>query len=573
MPFDLNTIKEYLVGLGFKVDSASYAKFEQTLKNVSKLAEEHTTKMSKAYVKGAAVVVSALASITTATLALMERTAQADLNYQVFATRMFMATEQARRLKIALDALGRPLEEIMWNPELRERFKELMRMGGRIEGGRDIEQNLRFIRDIGFEITMLRTSMTYAMRYISSYIVEFLRGPGRGLLDWLRGINDSIQKNMPIWTRYVAQFLSQILMVVRSGGKAVGDLLGLIKELMGIFTSGRYGGAIMGVGLAAGAFLAVGAIPVIGPFLQGIMMASAALTALLLLIDDFYAYKEGRPSLLGGNVWGPMAGLMKDVAGFLKNIVSLFHELDQMAPGGMFSRIIQGLSAMAKIAMVAARAMLALADAAVILMRGEGKAAASARIDVARRDINRELLGEVETGPAVPGSRADIVGAAFRVQQKTGIPSAWILGQWWHETGGFKSRAFTELSNLAGIKGPGGGYRKFGSISEFGDVFADLIMRRYPGAMSAKTPEQYAAALKQGGYFEDILSNYQTGIRRGMAHAPGVGEQYVGDVNVYVTQPGATADEIKRAVIEAVEEKERRKISRQTREFSSPAGD
>jgi hypothetical protein len=224
MPFDLNTIKEYLVGLGFKIDTASYAKFEQTLKNISKLAEEHSSKMGTYFVRGAATVVTALASITAATIALMEKTATADLNYQVFAMRMFMATDQARRLKMALDALGRPLEEVMWVPELRERLKELMGIEKMI-GGPDVEKNLRYVRDITFEFTKLRMEMQLGARFLTSFIMQGLKRAGIDPLEWMRKLNTYIQSNLPMWTERISDFLMKILRVVKEIWPEIKEIL------------------------------------------------------------------------------------------------------------------------------------------------------------------------------------------------------------------------------------------------------------------------------------------------------------------------------------------------------------
>jgi hypothetical protein len=107
---------------------------------------------------------------------------------------------------------------------------------------------------------------------------------------------------------------------------------------------------------------------------------------------------------------------------------------------------------------------------------------------------------------------------ANKVSQKTGLPAEWIYGQWAHETGNFKNRGAQELNNLGGLRNKQGQYMKFDSLDEFADYFAAYIPRKYgkSGAMQAKTPEEYAAALKRGGYYEDSYNNYVAGLKRGM---------------------------------------------------------
>ncbi|MFY3535601.1 glucosaminidase domain-containing protein, partial [Achromobacter denitrificans] len=47
-------------------------------------------------------------------------------------------------------------------------------------------------------------------------------------------------------------------------------------------------------------------------------------------------------------------------------------------------------------------------------------------------------------------------------------------------------------------------YRAYGTPEQFGEDFAGLLGRRYQGAMNAgQNAQQYAEALKAGGYAED----------------------------------------------------------------------
>jgi Mannosyl-glycoprotein endo-beta-N-acetylglucosaminidase len=105
-----------------------------------------------------------------------------------------------------------------------------------------------------------------------------------------------------------------------------------------------------------------------------------------------------------------------------------------------------------------------------------------------------------------------------KVSEQTGIPADLIFSQWAHETGDFTNRGSTQLNNLAGINVPGGkgqDYRKFDSLEEFGNYYTYLMRKSgpYSSARNAKTPEQFAAALKAGGYYGDSESNYAAGLR------------------------------------------------------------
>ena len=143
---DLSVIKEYLVRLGFEADNAQYARVQQVLDRLSFTVQQHTSGIAKTFVGMGIAVTGVYAAIGTATLTMMEKVARADLGYQLYAQRMYLSVGAARQLKIATDALGYSLDEIAWNPELRARLGELIRiqnvMGKGVLGG-DFEASMK----------------------------------------------------------------------------------------------------------------------------------------------------------------------------------------------------------------------------------------------------------------------------------------------------------------------------------------------------------------------------------------------------------------------------------------------
>ncbi|MBY4730736.1 glucosaminidase domain-containing protein [Cupriavidus pauculus] len=106
---------------------------------------------------------------------------------------------------------------------------------------------------------------------------------------------------------------------------------------------------------------------------------------------------------------------------------------------------------------------------------------------------------------------------AAEVGQRIGVAPDVLLGQWGLETGWGKS-VIPGTNNLGNIKDFSGGgtravdnmtgsndaYRSYASPSAFGSDFADLISRRYRGAVGAGADaNKFATALKAGGYAED----------------------------------------------------------------------
>lgn len=106
---------------------------------------------------------------------------------------------------------------------------------------------------------------------------------------------------------------------------------------------------------------------------------------------------------------------------------------------------------------------------------------------------------------------------AASVGGKIGVDPSILLGQWGLETGWGRS-VIPGTNNLGNIKDFAGGgvaatdnmtgsndkYRAYATPDAFGDDFAGLLGRRYKSAMNAgDNAQQYAEALKAGGYAED----------------------------------------------------------------------
>lgn len=111
------------------------------------------------------------------------------------------------------------------------------------------------------------------------------------------------------------------------------------------------------------------------------------------------------------------------------------------------------------------------------------------------------------------------------ISERTGIPADWIWAQMAHETGNFNSELAREDHNYGGIKetreghqGVGElGYRHFDSDEEYADYAAkNLNAYTENGIKEAKTIEEFAKALKDGGYYEDSLENYTNGLKNAL---------------------------------------------------------
>ena len=311
-------LKEYLVSLGFDIDNSSYQRFKAILADVSREVEGHSAGWAKGYASAATIIAGALASIATATAGLIDHVAQADLGYQKFALHMFMGARQAREMKIATDALGESLQDIAWIKELRGRYNTLLgeerSMEAPLEAG-GAESAYRHIRDIRFEWTRLKVEMTYGSRYIGFYLMKYLAGPAGNIQTALHRMNNWLENNMPIWTNKVAKFLAQIIEVGESALRFAADIGRFFKGLWDSLDKGSK--TILVIGALIEALL------VSGPIGRAVMVISG----LLLLIDDFYAYLDGRKSSQ------TLAPLWQELIAAAQMINNLFSQTDAVMGG------------------------------------------------------------------------------------------------------------------------------------------------------------------------------------------------------------------------------------------------
>lgn len=166
---------------------------------------------------------------------------------------------------------------------------------------------------------------------------------------------------------------------------------------------------------------------------------------------------------------------------------------------------------------------------------------------------------EQESAPAADTISPDLSNKQYgdlaqQVSDNTGLPADWIWAQWSHESGGFNSELAREDNNFGGIKtdnprpgidppAPDGGYyRHFDSPEEYADYFAKYIkLYDEDGVFRAKNIDEYAQALKNGGYFGDSVENYANGMKGALDSDGSVSS---GEGLKMASQTGPSADEI-----------------------------
>lgn len=282
-----DVLKSYLVKLGWDIDQKSYGQMKKVLEDLSKAAEKHASNWGKSFIAAAGVITGAIAAINTATIGLIDNVARADMEYKKFALRMYMAEGQAKKLKIATDALGESIDDIAWIPELRQRYFSLMSQQGRIEQGMpgDFNTQMRQIRDLQFEFTKLKVNLTWGAQMIGYQLSKALHIDD--FEKWLRKINAYLEGKMPEWTKKVSDFITPIIQFSESVVKTV---FNVVDKLIGYYQ--RAPDEVKKKGLI-GALLGFGFMP--GP-LWSFRAFLTLLSGAVYLLNDLFNYLDGKNS-------------------------------------------------------------------------------------------------------------------------------------------------------------------------------------------------------------------------------------------------------------------------------------
>jgi hypothetical protein len=181
MPTNYESVRSYLIGLGWKIDESSEKKFENALKRSAVMTERYAKGAIKDFTMVGGAFAAAAAGVVAGTVAMATSVANQDLQYQLLARRMFMTTDVVRKMDFATKALGVTLPEIIFGPpELQGRYHTLIQDETamlKLLGGDQGESAFRRIRDIEFQFTRLEPALKiFAMKLTEDVINKMFGG-------------------------------------------------------------------------------------------------------------------------------------------------------------------------------------------------------------------------------------------------------------------------------------------------------------------------------------------------------------------------------------------------------------
>ena len=299
-------IKEYLVSLGVQIDKPGFNQMQTTLNQTSGVVSSATSGWAKDFVKAGAIISTALASVSASIVGVMSAAAKQDLAIEKYSRSMLVSKSAAMEMKTAIDALGESIQDIQLTPELLGRYRALVTDGRSMKIGGDYEGTMKNFRDLIFEFTRLKQEASYALQWVGYYLMKHLAKPLADAKATFKSFNDNLIKTMPVWTEKVARALVYIINI----GKHFLDLLKAIGKTVYDVWDAFPRGIKIATAALAGFFMLLRASPL------GKMVA--LVSSLLLLVDDYFGYMEGKQAAMGP-IWDKLNAYWERFVGYLKS--------------------------------------------------------------------------------------------------------------------------------------------------------------------------------------------------------------------------------------------------------------
>lgn len=253
-----DVLREFFVSVGVKMNETQFNALNSKLRGLDEAAGQITNRTARG-IAGATIAVTTFLATTTAGVAnFLGGLAQSDIEMQMFARRMWMTTENAKSLKIVLDAMGMSLSElddIAMNSELRKYFTALRDEARSLAVGDEYSEQMRKVRELQFEFMRFRQIASYATQWVGTFLGKYLDEPIGKSQKTIREINDYLRDNVIPISERIANVLGSVTTKAVSMGMAIGRGAKSIYDFWGALSEGEKSGfkfvtMLTGFGLA-----------------------------------------------------------------------------------------------------------------------------------------------------------------------------------------------------------------------------------------------------------------------------------------------------------------------------------
>jgi len=286
-------LKEYLVGLGLRDNMTP-----QLRRSISR-----ASRSIRSFAKGAVTASIAMTGLMVAANAGLVRfttgLVRTDDEVRRFAEELGKTREEAARLHFTLQTMGKSMEEIEASPELLRTFRRLQEDARAIQLP-DMSEGLEQVRGIQTEFLRLRQLGTHALQWVGHHFLKYIAHPMEKLRGVFSGLNESIIRNMPEWSKSIASVMGSVVNITTATIRGAGAVFRAIRSIFDMIPAEIR--VLTGVLTGFMTFIKAGPI--------GKMMM--LFTVLMLLVEDFFTYLDGGEALLGGlwrmliNLWSAL---------------------------------------------------------------------------------------------------------------------------------------------------------------------------------------------------------------------------------------------------------------------------
>lgn len=280
------TMQEYLVKIGWNVDENSFKNTRDIIDDIKDSLIGSASKIASSFTKAAGIVGDVIYSVNEQMFSIIETTAQLDYQTERLARQYWSTEKNVRSFQTALDVLGESENSMMFmTDEQYKRFIQLNQLGRTLEAPKELDTYLVKVRDINFEFSKLKMIAQYGARWVTYWLSQLTGKDTDTVLKKLRSINDYIIKNLPKITAQISKFFYFFYRMSKTIVWALKGIGSAVVGVLDIFDS-SVSRVIALVGVLSAALV-----------LSPVFAFVAALTALLLVIEDYMSWKEGKQTL------------------------------------------------------------------------------------------------------------------------------------------------------------------------------------------------------------------------------------------------------------------------------------
>jgi hypothetical protein len=142
--------------LGASTYETSFQTFQTILTQSSAAVDKYAVGAAKAFFKFQLEVVGAFSAVSSAVLALVDKTVSANTSYRIFGESMLLTTEAAKGLKNVTDALGLSIDQMYWDPKSSSKAEVLFKdYANFVKAFPDIDKKFEGLENAQLQVTRL----------------------------------------------------------------------------------------------------------------------------------------------------------------------------------------------------------------------------------------------------------------------------------------------------------------------------------------------------------------------------------------------------------------------------------